>query len=240
MTDQQPIHENNETEQTTTLAGAIRKSAIGLAIFAFFTAGIITVTQFVTKETIDQNIRAFEARLLLSILPAGSDANQVVSTETTLGSAKLENIELLNVDESESFYRATDASGEVTAVIFPLVAPQGYTEAIRLIVGISANGSVEGVRVTRHKETPGLGDQIEIEKSDWILSFNDKSLTNPGIDEWFVKKDGGTFDQMTGATITPRAIVKAVKQALEFFELNKTELLMPLDLSADVSSGDNS
>lgn len=94
-----------------------------------------------------------------------------------------------------------------------------------MVVGIHRSGELVGVRVTRHKETPGLGDGIEIAKSDWITAFNGKSLSQPALEGWAVKKDGGQFDQMTGATITPRAVVKAVKQSLQFFETNKAVLL---------------
>jgi electron transport complex protein RnfG len=120
--------------------------------------------------------------------------------------------------------------GSVDAVILPVIAPQGYTEAIRLIVGIDASGTVIGVRVTQHKETPGLGDQIETTKSDWIYAFNQTSLRNPSLNQWLVKKDGGDFDQLTGATITPRAIVKAVKNSLEFFQANRALLLTPAEI----------
>ena len=236
MTEPNQTQENAEqlnsvdAADSITLVGAIRKSALGLAIFAFFTAGIITLTQFATRAQIVENERAFEARLLLSILPEGADAAQVVKTQTSLGELPLQNTGLLNVSNDDHLYQAQDSSGAVSAVILPLTAPEGYTEAIRLIVGISREGEIISARVTRHKETPGLGDQIEIEKSDWILSFDGTSLINPTAEQWAVQKDGGVFDQMTGATITPRAIVKSLKQALEFFEANKDVLLQPIEL----------
>ena len=215
----------NNAPATITMFQAIRKSAIGLAIFAFFTAGIISVTHFVTKETITINEKAFEARQLLSILPAGFEANQLLDSAMPVQSISPIQLELLNIPASEMFYRATNSQGQLQAIILPVIAPEGYTEAIRLIVGISPSGEIIGVRVTKHKETPGLGDQVEISKSEWVLNFNTKSLNNPTLDDWKVKKDGGEFDQMTGATITPRAIVKAVSQSLLFFDLNRTALL---------------
>jgi len=215
----------NNPENTITLIQAIRKSAFGLAIFAFFTAGIISMTQFLTKDVIVENERAYEARLLLSLLPEGFEANQLLDSAKPFQSVNAKDMALLNVDGGESFYRAIDNNGNLAAIILPVVAPQGYTESIRLIVGIKPNGEVIGTRVTKHKETPGLGDQVEIQKSDWILTFNNKSLYNPEESQWAVKKDGGSFDQLTGATITPRAIVKAVYQSLKFFELNKNSLL---------------
>jgi len=215
----------NSAESTTTLSQAIRKSAIGLAIFAFFTAGIISVTQYLTKDTIVNNEKAFEARLLLSLLPEGFKAEQILDSAQPLSNDKLLQLDLLHVSKSDVFYRATNSQGNIEAIILPVIAPEGYTESIRLIVGISPQGEIIGVRVTKHRETPGLGDQVELSKSDWILNFNGKSLSSPDASLWLVKKDGGEFDQLTGATITPRAVVKAVNHSLQFFELNRAVLL---------------
>ncbi|MEJ2042504.1 MAG: electron transport complex subunit RsxG [Reinekea sp.] len=214
-----------KNNDTITISESIRKSAIGLAIFAFFTAGIISVTQYLTKETISSNEKNFEARLLLSLLPDGYGAEQILNNAQRFSDFKLTSLDLLNVEDSEVFYQLKDDQGRVETLLLPAVAPEGYTEAIRLVIGISTqDGHIIGARVTKHKETPGLGDRIEITKSDWMLGFNDKSLQNPQPENWKVKKDGGDFDQMTGATITPRAVVKAIKQALEFFEQNKAAL----------------
>lgn len=215
-----------KTNDTITIQESIRKSAIGLAIFAFFTAGIISVTQWLTKDTISENQRAFEARLLLSILPEGFSAEQVLGSAKTFDDFNLDTEALLHVSSSEQFYLLEGQDGNIDTLLLPAVAPDGYTEAIRLIVGINTqDGSIIGTRVTQHKETPGLGDRVDVSKSDWIFNFNGKSMTNPSADQWRVKKDGGEFDQMTGATITPRAVVKAIKHTLEFFEQNKAALL---------------
>ena len=120
-------------------------------------------------------------------------------------------------------YRARKL-GNPVAVILRFSATNGYNGNIGLLAGIRADGRLTGVRVTTHKETPGLGDGIEAEKSDWVLAFNDRSLQNPDQQGWAVRRDGGAFDQFTGATITPRAIVEAVHAALEFFSTNR-ELL---------------
>lgn len=103
-------------------------------------------------------------------------------------------------------------------------APDGYNGNIRLLLGIDFNSTILGVRVISHKETPGLGDPIEIEKSNWILGFNQKSLQRPDNEGWAVKRDGGDFDQFTGATISPRAVVKAVHTALLYFDAHKQAL----------------
>ena len=120
-------------------------------------------------------------------------------------------------------YRAR-LDGKAVAVVLKIAAVNGYNGKINLLVGINENGTLCGVRVTSHKETPGLGDAIEIERGDWILGFFGRALGNPPPDEWAVKRDGGEFDQFTGATITPRAVVEAVRLALEFYADHKSFL----------------
>jgi len=110
------------------------------------------------------------------------------------------------------------------AALMIVTAPDGYNGDIRLLIAIDISGKVLGVRVVSHRETPGLGDPIEIERSDWILSFTQKSLLNPGADGWAVKRDGGEFDQFTGATISPRAVVKTVHNTLLYFKANQKSL----------------
>ena len=126
-------------------------------------------------------------------------------------------------------YRARQR-GEPVAVVLKFNAVNGYNGNIALLAGINADGTLRGVRVTAHKETPGLGDAIEVEKSDWINHFSGKSLASPETAGWAVKRDGGAFDQFTGATITPRAVVDAVRLALEYFSVNQAFLF---DTAAD-------
>jgi len=115
----------------------------------------------------------------------------------------------------------------------PTVAPDGYSGDIKLIVGINLDGTIAGVRALSHKETPGLGDKVDLRKSNWILNFNGRSLLQPSIEQWAVKKDGGTFDQFTGATITPRAVVKSVKKALLFFQQQR-DVIFPSSSDDDI------
>jgi electron transport complex protein RnfG len=110
------------------------------------------------------------------------------------------------------------------AAIISTVAPQGYNGNIYLLVAIRYSGKLAGVRVVKHRETPGLGDAIDEKRSDWISSFDNKSLQNPAPKDWKVKRDGGVFDQFTGATITPRAVVDAVYKTLQYFEKHRDEL----------------
>jgi electron transport complex protein RnfG len=120
-------------------------------------------------------------------------------------------------------YRATKG-GKVTGVAYE-IAGSGYAGPIKLMLGVDADGKVLGVRALAHKETPGLGDKIEVKKGDWILRFTGLSLGAPPKDKWKVKKDGGQFDQFSGATITPRGVVTAVRNGLEFFAANKAQML---------------
>jgi electron transport complex protein RnfG len=120
-------------------------------------------------------------------------------------------------------YRAR-ANGKAVAVVLKFAAVNGYNGNIHLLVGINLDGTLGGVRVSSHKETPGLGDAIEERKSDWILAFSGRSLKQPEPGKWAVKRDGGDFDQFTGATITPRAIVEAVRRALEYYAEQKSLL----------------
>jgi Na+-translocating ferredoxin:NAD+ oxidoreductase subunit G len=132
--------------------------------------------------------------------------------------------ELLGTTAAVPVYRAR-RNGETIAIVIAPVAPDGYSGSIRLLVGIDREGRVLGVRVTAHKETPGLGDAIDKRKSPWILGFDGKSLQDPPAARWAVRKDGGDFDEFTGATITPRAVVGAVAGALVYFERHRDELL---------------
>ena len=120
-------------------------------------------------------------------------------------------------------YRAR-MDGQPVAVMMIVTAPDGYNGDIRLLAGIDASGTVLGVRVVSHRETPGLGDPIEVDKSDWILGFANKSLRNPETGGWAVERDGGQFDQFTGATISPRAVVRTIHNTLLYFEANRQML----------------
>lgn len=226
MTDQNPENIN--------LAQAIRRSAIGLGLFAIFTAGIIAVTQVLTAERIHENERAYEARTLFSLVPEHSIDNALLDSAQPTDQAGLVATDLLNLDRPGLWYRG-ERDGTVVAVILPLVAPDGYTEAIRAIMAVNAQGEILGVRAVSHRETPGLGDQIELSKSDWITHFDQRSLANTSPEDWQVRKDGGAFDAMTGATITARTLVRSVHNGLQFFERNRSQLLTPKPTDAEDS-----
>jgi len=202
----------------TTGSSVFRNSVI-LGVFAMFTVGLIAVTQQSTAERIAEEKRRVQMSALTQILPEDQHDNDLLN-DTFMVS----NNELLSLPGPTEAYRGRDDS-EVVAVILPVVAPDGYSGRIDLLVGIRANGEVAGVRVVSHRETPGLGDKVELAKSDWILEFNGTNLTMPAPENWAVRKDGGAFDQFVGATITPRAVVQAVYRALQYFEENRATLL---------------
>ncbi len=211
-----------------TLSQSIFKNALGLALFAMVTAGIIAVVQFNTQQQITDNIAQAQARALYEITPKDSVDNDLLTDTLDLTSQKIRS--LANINELGKLKEGTSAyfakkDGQVHTIIFPVISPNGYTTNIHMLVGIKLDGTLAGVRVVDHKETPGLGDKIEIKKSSWIQEFTGKSLQQPTTDNWKVKKDGGQFDQFTGATITPRAVVGATFKALTFFAKNKELLL---------------
>ncbi len=120
-------------------------------------------------------------------------------------------------------YRARMQQQPIAALI-QTVAPDGYSGSISMLVGIRANGELLGVRVLSHRETPGLGDAIELRRSDWVLGFTGKSLDSPAAEQWTVKKEGGVFDSLTGATITPRAVIHEIKNTLVYYQQNRQEI----------------
>lgn len=202
------------------LGTSIRRSSFALALFALFTTGILAVTQMGTKERIAEAERRAAVKALLEIVPLHRHDNDMMADTTPVPQTYWQ---LLGLDQGENIHFAKKA-GQAVAVIVPTTAPDGYSGDIRMIVGVNRDGSLAGVRILSHNETPGLGDRVELKKSHWILDFNGKSLGNPIAERWKVKKDQGEFDQFTGATITPRAVVTQVYKVLQFFEREKQQL----------------
>ncbi|MGC8121500.1 electron transport complex subunit RsxG [Marinobacter sp. VGCF2001] len=190
---------------------AIRRSAVGLGLFAIITGGTIALTQGLTKARIQEQAARAEAKALFEIIPESQHDNDLLKDVVTLPASPRLPVE----GPLRAWVARKD--GDPVGMILPTVAPDGYSGNIRLLVGLNLQGRLLGVRVISHKETPGLGDRIETRKSDWVYAFEGKSLGNPEPRAWNVKKNGGVFDQFTGATITPRAVVKAVKKTLVYF-----------------------
>lgn len=204
----------------------LRNSLI-LGAFAIFTAGVIAFIQQATSERIATERQRMQMRALNEILP-----EQLHDNDLLQDSFQIDDQRLLRLPAASTAWRAR-RDGRVSAVILPAVTMDGYSGRIDLLVGIHASGELAGVRVVDHRETPGLGDKLEVAKGDWIFSFDGKSLGLPSPERWAVRKDGGEFDQFVGATITPRAVVQAVRDALVYFEQHRAELLQLTDPEAD-------
>ncbi len=213
------------------LGQSISKNSFILAAFAICTAGALALTNLGTQDRIAASERAAQQRALFEIIPLQEHDNDLLNDTIPVPNSAWEP---LGASESSKIYRARQ-QGQITALIVPATAHDGYSGDISMIVGVKTDGTIAGVRVLLHKETPGLGDKIELKKHLWILSFNGKSLTVPVIEEWKVKKDGGTFDQFAGATITPRAVVGQVKRVLEFVNTNHQTLF---DANQQPSAGE--
>lgn len=185
-----------------------------LGVVALLTSAAIGVADHLTRSDIAQRQLEDLQVTLQQVVPANYYDNELVRDTVTVA------------DDGRPVvvYRAR-RGGQVQAVCYQVSAPGYGNTAMVIIMGVDRAGALLGVRVVSHNETPGLGDKIELSKSDWILSFTGRSLNNPQPDKWAVKKDGGVFDQFTGATITPRAVVKAVKQGLGFFAAHRALLL---------------
>jgi electron transport complex protein RnfG len=195
----------------------ILTSTLLLTLFALIgTAGVAYVFDQ-TEERIAANERAALLASLTEIVPSQAYDNDIVHDVIEL------EVEDLNPAGTITAYRAR-RNGTPSAVVLTVVAPDGYSGPIKLLVGIYADGRVAGVRVISHRETPGLGDGIDARRSDWIRAFSGRSLGDPPPGEWAVERDGGAFDQFTGATITPRAVVKAVKRTLVYFDAHREAL----------------
>jgi electron transport complex protein RnfG len=201
------------------LGQSITRNSVLLAIFAVCTTALIASTYLATKDEIAQQMRLAEEKALLEIIPRSRHDNVMLDDTIAVGPQDAG----LGLREEKRIYVARQGA-EAVAVIIPVVAPDGYSGDIDLIVGINSDGTIAGVRALAHKETPGLGDKVDIKKSEWVLGFNGRSLANPALDGWAVRKDKGAFDQFTGATITPRAVVAATLRALQFAEANREKL----------------
>ncbi len=189
-----------------------------LGAFSVAGVGLVAVTHAMTDSRIAENRRNAMLSKLEAIVPAGRLKNDPLSDRIEVSAP-----ERLGGQTTE-VYRVRDGDEPVALILQPMV-PDGYAGPIKLLVSVLPDGSLGGVRVLEHHETPGLGDKIDEKKSDWIIKeFTGKSIGNPPADQWHVKRDGGVFDQFTGATITPRSIVEAVYDTLTFVDAQEQRL----------------
>ena len=189
-----------------------------LGLFGVLGSALVGMTWEATSERIAQNERDALLRQIATLVPSSEIDNDMLADSRQVQAA-----DALGADET-TIYTGRRNGRPVAVVLSPVVAPDGYNGPIRLIVGVRADDTLAGVRVLTHKETPGLGDKIDARKSDWVTRFTGLGLDHPPAARWKVKKDGGDFDQFTGATITPRAVVKAVKKTLEWARMHHADL----------------
>ncbi len=196
----------------------ILRVGVVLGIFAIVATTMVAYTEQNTRQQIKENERQALLDAINILIPHEQYDNAILQDTILLPAT-----ESLGTEEPTQVFRARKQNQPV-AVILTVVAPNGYSGRIKMLIGIYNDGTLAGVRVINHKETPGLGDKIDASRSDWIKQFEGLSLENPSSAKWKVKKDGGAFDQFTGATITPRAVVKAVKGSLEYFKNHREAL----------------
>ena len=197
------------------------RMVIALVVVAAIAAILLGLTDLATRAPIAAAQKAALHKALQQVLPEH------------LNDPQDDKITFRNSDISVDIFPAMDHTGRIKGIAWEAVAPDGYSGSVRILVGVRPDGRIQAIRVTHHQETPGLGDGI-VKNDNWLHSFINQSLDSR---TWKVKKDGGDFDQFTGATITPRAVVKAVKRALEFFNANKTAIFAALS-DAEVKSAE--
>lgn len=225
-----PDHTERQKPVAPKIAAAPAKSeswwqpAAVLSTLALVVAAGLALLHASQSDRIIANQRAFDMRQIQDLLQHTVYNNDVFSDLVFIDAAT-PGVELLGATLSRSsskpYILRARLDGEPAAAIMHVTTQSGYAGPIKLLVAINADGSLAGVRVSTHRETPGLGDKIELDKSPWILQFDDRSLQAPLETDWKVRKDGGQFDQITGATVTPRAIVAAVRDALLFYSQHR-------------------
>jgi len=194
-------------------------NATALGAFAVGTALVLGITFTATREPIAESQRLAEEKALLAVIGDQPYDNDLINDQIQLSPDMAAQL------NTEANARVIRNNGTILGFILPAVAPDGYSGNIGMLVGMDTQGNLLGVRVVEHRETPGLGDKVDTQKSDWILQFTGLSLENPDENQWFVRKDGGQFDAFTGATITPRAVVNMIKTTLVNFRDNTDELI---------------
>jgi electron transport complex protein RnfG len=198
-----------------------RNAAFLLALIATVCAVLVAATHELTADRIAENQRQYLARSLAPAIAGISFDNDLLSSQRVIEAPG----ELPGRGEATVYFATL--SGVPVAWLFVVEALDGYAGPIRLLIGIDQQDRVTAVRVLEHRETPGLGDGIEIERSSWIEQFAKRSLIDPEPGGWSIRRDGGEFDQFTGASVTPRSVVRAVHQTLTYFSAHKEALQTP-------------
>ena len=204
------------------LKDSLLKNGGMLGAFAVVTTGLIALTFFSTQDQIEQQKKQKLLSILNDVVPHTYHDNALYADCTIISAPELGSSKG-DIQKPHKIYRAR-MQGAPSALVLEATAPDGYSGNIDMVIGVSIDMTVLGVRVVDHKETPGLGDKVELAVSNWITSFTGKQFDNENTSSWQVKKDGGDFDQFTGATITPRAVVNAVRRALISAQANRDSL----------------
>jgi electron transport complex protein RnfG len=207
-----------DNRSAESVAGRALRAAAVLAAAAVAAVALVSLVHDRAQPRIEESRRAQQLAELTAVLGGLAYDNDPL-TDTLL----LHDPELLGSDQPFAAHRVR-RDGRTVAVLIDVVAPDGYAGPIRLLLAVDEAGRVLGVRVLEHRETPGLGDVIEERRSDWLHGFDGRSLGDPPPDRWEVRRDGGDFDQFTGATVTPRAVVRAVRRALTYVERHHERL----------------
>ncbi len=210
-----------------TMLSTIKSYGVTLAVFAALTTGLTAIINTLTETTITKQTMLQQKMLLDEVIPINNYNNNMqeecyVVTDSALGDLT-----------PHRLYLARNNHGQPVAAAIETTAPDGYSGAIHLLVGADFHGKVLGSRVIEHHETPGLGDKIDIRISDWITHFSGQQVIGEKDSHWAIKKDGGIFDQFTGASITPRAVVRAVKNTVLYLKT------IPAKLSRLTPCGNN-
>lgn len=194
------------------------QTAVTLSVVIAVCVALVTATHLMTADQIAANEKALLERSLAPAL-AGLSFDGSVSESLLV----LQPPHELPGDDPAQIYRVY-ADGEPAAALIAVTARGGFSGPIRILVGVDISGQVTGVRILDHEETPGLGDKIDPSKSRWVFQFDGRALGDPGVDDWAIRSDGGEFDQITGASVTPRAVIKAIRDTLIYFESHRDTL----------------
>jgi electron transport complex protein RnfG len=209
------------------ISSMVKNGAI-LCGFALLTTGLVATINTLTADKIAEQEQLQLTNQLQEVLSHSKYSNELSQDCVIISDP------LLGPYDNQVIYRARK-DNEPVALVIRHVTPSGYSGDINLLSAVYRDGTVAGVRVTKHEETPGLGDKVEVKKSDWITTFNTKTVQSESDDRWAVKKDGGQFDQFTGATITPRAVVGSVKNAVLYAQDNFDALFTAANACPEVT-----
>jgi electron transport complex protein RnfG len=180
---------------------------------------LVSTSDIFSRDRIAENDRRYLLRSLTQVVQPDDYDNDLAASQIQIASPELSG----NAEKTDVYVGTLQ--GQPSVFIFNVTAPDGYNGPIQLLVGITRGGTITGVRAVSHRETPGLGDAIEVSRSNWILSFTGRGLDDPPPAGWAVRSDGGQFDQLTGATITPRAVVNALRNTLNYFQREREQLI---------------